>query len=129
MAYATTDDIQARMTRELSADEISVCEALLEDAGVLIDAYNADAVCSAKQLVSIRMVARALGDGGAAGVPLGATQGSMSALGYSQSWTMSGGASVGELYIGKAEKKLLGAGDNIGAYSPLEGMVLCAESL
>lgn len=128
MAYATTDDIQARMTRELSTDEISVCEALLEDAGVMIDAYNADAVSSAKQLVSIRMVVRALGDGGSVGVPLGATQGSMSALGYSQSWTMSGGGGVGELYIGKAEKKLLGIGNRIGAYSPLEGSV-CAESL
>ena len=128
MAYATTDDIQARMTRELSADELSVCEALLEDAGVLIDAYNANAVCSAKQVASIRMVVRAIGDGGNVGVPLGATQGSMSALGYSQSWTMGSGAAVGELYLGKLEKKLLGAGNRIGSYSPVEELV-CAELL
>ncbi len=41
---------------------------------------------------------------------------------YSQTWTMSGG-SVGELYLSKLEKKLLGVGDRIGARSPLEGMV------
>ena len=54
--------------------------------------------------------------------PTGASQGSASALGYSQTWTMSGG-SVGELYLSKLEKKLLGVGDRIGARSPLEGMV------
>ena len=69
------------------------------------------------------MVIRALGDGDGTGVPMGATQGSMSAMGYSQSWTMSGGASVGELYLNKLDKKLLGSGNAIGSYSPVEELV------
>ena len=57
-----------------------------------------------------------------AGIPMGATQGSMSALGYSQSWTI-GSGSAGELYLGKLEKKLLGCGNSIGSYSPVEALV------
>lgn len=54
--------------------------------------------------------------------PTGASQGSASALGYTQSWTMSGG-SVGELYLSKPEKRLLGVGNRIGARSPVEDLV------
>ena len=46
----------------------------------------------------------------------------MSALGYSQSWTISNG-STGELYLSKAEKALLGGGNSIGSYSPVEECV------
>ena len=119
-AYATTADVQARITRTLSSDELTVCSSLLDDAAVLIDTYNANASAEAKKIVSCRIVIRALGDGESDGVPPGATQGSMSAMGYSQSWTISSGGSLGELYISKMEKKLLGAGDAIGAYSPVE---------
>ena len=52
-------------------------------------------------------------------IPIGATQGSMSALGYSQSWTTGTGSSVGELYLAKLDKKLLGVGNAIGASNPL----------
>ena len=82
MAYATISEVQERMTRTLTADEQSVCSALL----------------------------------------MGATQGSMSALGYSQSWTI-GSGTVGELYLSKLEKKLLGTGDKIGSRSPAEDLV------
>lgn len=120
MAYATANDVQARMTRTMDAAEISACSTLLDDAAVIIDAYNASASADAKKTVSCRMVLRALGDGpDTGGVPIGATQGSMSGLGYSQSWTMGSGSS-GELYISKLEKKLLGAGNAIGMYSPVE---------
>ena len=118
MAYATVTDVQARMTRTMNQDEQAVCSTLLDDAAVLIDTYNADATADAKKVVSCRIVIRALGDGESM-VPMGASQGSMSALGYSQSWTM-GNGSVGELYINKTEKKLLGSGDKIGSYSPVE---------
>lgn len=120
MAYAEISDVQERMTRAMTADEQAVCSKLLDDAAVIIDAYNAAAPADAKLVVSCRMVVRALGDGGAAGYPMGATQGSMSGLGYSQSWTMSAGGGVGELYIGKLDKKLLGAEGRIGSYSPVE---------
>lgn len=118
--YATPYDVQARMTRTMDADEQTVCQKLLEDAAVIIDAYNAGAAADAKLVVSCRMVIRALGDGESSGVPMGASQGSMSGLGYSQSWTIGTGGSVGELYLGKLERKLLGAGDRIGSYSPVQ---------
>jgi len=121
MAYATTNDIQSRLTRTLTADELTVCAALLDDAAVRIDVYNADASADAKKIVSCRMVIRAIGD--TYDVPVGATQGSMSALGYSQSWTMSNG-STGELYLSKEDKALLGGGKGIiGSYSPVEELV------
>lgn len=122
MAYATVADVSARTTRTYSAQEEAVITALLEDAAVMIDSYGKTASNDAKKVVSCRMVVRAMGDGTEYGVPMGATQGSMAAGGYTQSWTMSGGA-TGELYIGKAEKQLLGVGNRIGSHSPVEGMV------
>jgi len=119
MAYATYQDVQARMSRTMSADEQAICTNLLDDAAVIIDAYNSNASADNKKLVSIRIVMRALGDGESTGIPMGATQGSMAGLGYSQSWTISNG-STGELYLGKLEKKLLGIGDRIGSYSPIQ---------
>jgi len=122
MAYATISDIQSRMTRSMSEAERVVCSNLLDDAAVIIDAYNSEADAEVKNVVSVRMVTRAIGDGTNAGIPMGATQGSMSALGYSQSWTI-GSGSAGELYLGKLEKKLLGCGNSIGSYSPVEALV------
>lgn len=119
MAYATYTDVQNRMIRTLSASEQSICNNLLDDAAVMIDTFNEFAPGDAKMVVSCRMVIRALGDG-ESDIPMGATQGSMSALGYSQSWTMGTGASVGELYLGKLDKQLLGCGNAIGSYSPVQ---------
>lgn len=118
-AYATLQDIKDRILRDLSTDEETVATSLLEDAAVIIDDYNQSAPADAKKVVSCRMVIRALGDGDSS-MPMGATQGTMSGLGYSQSWTMGSGGSTGELYIGKLEKKLLGVGDMIGSHSPTE---------
>lgn len=122
-AYATTTDVQARMTRTMDTAELNVCSTLLDDAGVLIDAYALGASTEAKKVVSCRMVIRALGDGSSNGVPMGATQGSMSGLGYSQSWTISSGGSVGEIYLSKTDKNLLGGGNKIGSYSPTQELV------
>lgn len=118
-AYATVADVQARMMRTLSTDEEAVCATLLDDAALHIDAYNANAAEAIKKTVSCNMVIRSLGDG-ASDIPIGASQGSMSGLGYSQSWTIGSGGSVGQLYISKTDKKLLGVGNNIGSYSPVE---------
>lgn len=123
MAYATVEDVQARMMRNLSEDEQAICETLLDDVAILIDSYNTQASDDAKKVVSCRAVIRALGDGETSGVPMGASQGSMSGLGYSQSWTISAGGSVGELYLGKADKQLLGYGNKIGSYSPTQELV------
>lgn len=121
MAYATTEDVQGRMTTEMDETQLAICSNLLDDAAVIIDAYNADADEGNKLVVSVRMVVRAMNVD--SDVPIGASQGSMSALGYSQSWTMGSSASVGELYLNKLEKKLLGVGNSIGSYSPIEELV------
>lgn len=120
-AYATVDDVQARLLRTLTSDERTVCESLLNDAGTVIDAYNSGASADAKLVVSCRMVMRALGDGNTGDVPMGATQGSMSGLGYSQSWTIAAGA-AGELYLARLDKKLLVVGDHVGSYSPVQAL-------
>jgi len=122
MTYAEVADVKSRMTRELSAAEETMCETLLEDAAVLIDALGTSASPEAKKMVSCRMVIRALGDGASIGVPIGASQGSMSGLGYSQSWTMGAGGGAGEVYLSKAEKRLLGVGNKIGSYSPVKDL-------
>ena len=122
MAYATVADVQERMLREMSDSEQTVCTALLDDAAVMIDRYNSNAAENVRKVVTCRMVVRAMGDGSMSGVPIGASQGSMSALGYSQSWTM-GSGSTGELYLSKADKQMLGGGSKIGSYSPVEELV------
>lgn len=123
-AFATPEDV-GNGYREMSKSEEAKCEYLLDEAGAVIKAYckNTDAIDGdVLKLVSCRMVRRVLGDGeSTTGFPVGSTQGSMSALGYSQSFTISNG-SVGELYLSKIEKKMLGIGDHIGTHSPLEDL-------
>lgn len=120
MTYANVQDVQTRMVRTLTEDEQTVCTNLLDDAAALIDAVAIGADEIVKKIVSCRMVIRALGDGSASGVPLGATQGSQSALGYSQSWTIGSGGGVGELYLSKFDRQYLGKSNQIGSYSPIE---------
>lgn len=148
MILVSTSDVQARMTREMSPEERGVCDQLLRDAVEMIYTVaphlaGPDKVCvydrptegiteddqqrrelSVGALVACRMVIRALGDGGAAAgaAPIGATQGSMSGLGYTQSWTMANGGSTGELYLSKTERQLLRRGNSIGSYSPVQGL-------
>lgn len=122
MAYATVEDVEARYTRTLTEAEESVCSTLLDDAAVIIDTFAPNASADAKLVVSCRMVIRAIGAGDG-DVPLGATQGSIAALGYSQSWTLPSNAATGELYLSKLEKQMLGLGNSIGSYSPIQELV------
>lgn len=112
MAYATVQDVQDRMSETMTTAQQNICSKLLDDAGTIIDSFNVNASADAKKLVSIRMVQRSMSID--SDIPMGATQGSMSAMGYSQSWTMGSNTSVGELYLNKIEKKLLGYGNKIG---------------
>ena len=122
MKYASVSDVEAGF-RQLDEDESARCDALLEEAAVVIDAFNETAAEERKKLVSCRMVRRQLDTGGqsAAMFPMGASQGSASAMGYAQTWTVTGG-SVGELYLSKLENQLLGVGNRIGMVSPPEVM-------
>lgn len=120
MAYATSADVIAGF-RELDADELSRCNALLDEAAVMIDTLGSTAEETEKALVSVRMVRRALGD--SQNLPIGATQGSIAAGGYSQSWTIGSNGSSGELYISRIERRMLGLGNRIGSYSPVEELV------
>ena len=122
MAYADLSDIEGRITRTLSSAEETVCNNLLDDVAVLIDAYNVNAPEKAKKIVSCNAVIRAIGNG-ESDIPVGATQGSMAALGYSQSWTIGSGGAVSELYLSRTDKRLLGSGNSIGSYSPVENLV------
>lgn len=117
--YATIADIQGRMTRTLNESEQTVCLNLLDDVAVLIDAVNVNASTDAKKVVSCNAVIRAIGNGDS-DIPIGATQGTMSALGYSQSWTVGSGGSTAEIYLSRIDKKLLGANNSIGSYSPVQ---------
>ena len=118
--YATVQDVAAGF-RPLTASEEQIASRLLVESAIIIDAYNANASADAKNVVSCRMVRRSIGSSG--DTPIGASQGSMSALGYSQSWTMGATGSTGELYLNRMDKKLLGAGNAIGSYSPIQELV------
>lgn len=127
MAYATYSDVQTRLGVTFSSQEQGICTSLLGRAALMIDSYKVSENVStdAKKEVSINMVARVM-NSSTADVPIGATQGSMSGLGYSQSWTISNGA-TGELYFDKNDKRLLGVGNAIGSYSPIEELVPVSE--
>lgn len=122
MAYATYTDVQTRMGVTFSVTEQGVCTSLLGRAALMIDSFPTAAGKSAdiKKEVSVNMVSRVMTTS-TLDVPVGATQGSMSGLGYAQSWTISNG-STGELYFSKDDKRLLGVGNAIGSASPVEAL-------
>lgn len=115
--YATYQDVQKRLGKTFDTSEQEICNILLERAALEIDSYNDNATSDVKKSVSVEAVARAMNE--TSDVPMGASQGSMSAMGYSQSWTMPSGGSVGSVYLSKSDKRLLGVGDAIGASNPL----------
>lgn len=119
MAYATVEQVEAGF-RPLTSEETPICSQLLDEAATMIDSTSTAAADDVKGLVSCRMVRRAIdAAGGSGSVPMGATQGSVAALGYSQSWTIGTSGSTGELYFSRAERQLLRLGNQIGAGNPL----------
>lgn len=118
MAYATCEDIQKR--KDMGGLNWECAGTLLEDAAVIIDAYNEKASDAAKKVVSCNMVIRALGTNNE-DVPIGTTQATTTALGYSQTWTNSNG--IGELYLTKLDKKILGVGNRIGFSNPFSDLI------
>lgn len=127
MAYATYEDIQRRNGMDvLDSDYVT---ALLDDAAVIVDAYNKNATETAKKLVSCNMVIRTIGSRDE-GVPIGTTQATTTAMVYSQTWTNTNGS--GELYLTKLDKKILGVGNRIGCTNPYSGLIqeeVCSKEL
>ena len=122
MLYAEVQDVEAGF-RALSKEEQTRCVALLSEAAVIIDHYNPDADADTKRVVSCRMVRRPLGDGeDGVSFPMGATQGTATALGYSQSWTMSGGSSGAVSF--QTGKETAGRGQPRGGPQPAGGLML-----
>ena len=125
MAYATYEDVQTRLGRTFCETEQTTCTSLLNRAALMIDSYSAAADKSddIKKEVSVNTVSRVMANS-EMDIPVGASQGSMSGIGYAQSWTISSGGSVGNLYFDRADRKLLGIGNQIGSYSPVQEMVV-----
>lgn len=70
MMYATIEDISKR--KHIDTSKIDQYNALLEDAAIIIDAFNSRASEDTKKLISCNMVIRAIGSS-EEGVPLGTT--------------------------------------------------------
>lgn len=123
MAYATIEDVE-KGYKDLNADERVRAEALLDRAAVIIDTVAAkDVSDDAKKLVSCNMVTRAIASlSGSDGIPIGASQGTQTGLGYTSSYTFGAGSS-GELYLTKMDKRLLHCGNRIGSHSPIEDLM------
>lgn len=111
--FATVADLEVRW-RPLTGDEIGTAQALLSDASVFlrslspdIDTRIADGDLDAELplIVTTRMVKRSMSVG-AMGTLDGVTQHQQSAGPFSQS--VSFAAPTGDLYLSKAERKMLG---------------------
>jgi hypothetical protein len=125
MAFATRTDVENRW-RGLTEDEGVRADALLEDASVTlaseVDVDPADQEqAKALRAVCCNMVIRSLvaSEQGS----LGIEQGTMTAGPYTKSWRYSNPG--GEMYVTRAEKKLLGIGRSVGrvlapSYGPAE---------
>lgn len=118
MAYATVEDLEARW-RTLDSDERAVAEALLADAAAYIDAWGTPSSAQAALVVSCNMVKRSMAAAGTDAFGVG--QASMTAGSYQQQWTYANPS--GDMYITKAEKKLLGFGGTIGFARPAYGVL------
>lgn len=118
MAFATIEDLQARWSGIAGQgfDE-EIAATLLDDASVmltsLVDVDPEDELqAEALKIVACKMVIRAMTS--MASDAYGVTQQSIHADIYTQSWTYAN--SQGDLYLTKAEKKMLGisSGSYIG---------------
>lgn len=108
MAYADVTDLEERW-RELSEDEQARAAVLLDDASAMLASMatvddSDQQQASIRRIVCCNMVIRVMAPG--VDASFGATNGSMTGGPYTQSWTY--GAPVGDLYLTKAEKAMLG---------------------
>lgn len=122
MAYADVSDIEARW-RELTADEQARAEVLIDDASAMLASMVAvddsdEQQAALLKTVCCSMVIRSMS--ATAADTFGASNMSMTAGSYTQSWTYSNPS--GDMYLTKLEKKLLGiAAGYIGTIEPRIG--------
>ena len=129
MAYAYVGDIEIRLQRELGADEQQNAEALIEAASAALSKLTANTSESEDtgellKFVCTNMVSRML----APDMDIfGASQASMTAGAYTQSVTFN--TPLGDMYISKFEKKLLGiSAGYIGSIEPeIRGYYGCSH--
>lgn len=112
MAFADVSDVEARW-RELSTEEQARAEVLIDDASVMLaalvdidesDAAQADILKRVCCSMVIRCMSATESD------TFGVAQTSMTAGPYSQSFSFSNPS--GDMYLTRAEKRLLGIGGN-----------------
>lgn len=108
MAYAEVSDIELRW-HELDSDEQSRAAVLIDDASAMLDALvnvdtSDDEQLELLKMVCCNMVIRAMSASEADSY--GASNMSMTAGVYTQSWTYSN--PTGDMYLTKMEKRLLG---------------------
>jgi hypothetical protein len=133
MAYADVSDLEARW-RELTEDEQARAAVLLDDASAMLDAYvtvdEADeSLMKRLKIVACNMVERAMSTVSDDGMDLyGVTQQSMTAVGFTRQ--LSYANPTGDLYITKAEKRMLGISGTGKGRTLMYGMVGdCDESV
>ena len=122
MAYADVSDLEVRW-RTLTDEEQARAEALLDDASAMLGAYITVDETDDKQLnllkiITCNMVERAMSTGGDM---YGVTQQSMTAVGFSQQFSYAN--PTGDLYITKAEKRMLGISGTGKGRTIMYGMV------
>lgn len=121
MAYAIVSDVEARW-RTLTAAERARAEVLLEDAAVEIDSSCPPSdpptlsELEARLIVSCRMVKRAMATpGGVEGVGVSSLQAGAGPFQQTQQFSNPSG----DLYLTKADRKLLGCGNQVAFTVPM----------
>lgn len=111
LRYGDVDDVAA--LDETLMDATREIAAALDAAGISYDSPSADFADRLMQACR-SMASRAMGSVGGS-VPFGATQFSQGAIGLTESFSL--GNPYGEVYISKAERKLLGLGTSRIAFA------------
>lgn len=123
MAYADVSDLEVRW-RTLTTDEQARAEALLDDASAMLDAYvtvdeSDEQQAALLKIVVCNMVQRSMST--SSGDAYGVSQQSITAVGFTQQYTYSN--PTGDLYITKAEKRMLGISGTGKGRTIMYGMV------
>lgn len=119
MAYAEVSDIEVRLQRTFTESESATAQALIDGASAVLDKLVQDDGTTEQaellNFVCTNMVCRAFDQMGFD--TLGASQASMTAGAYTQSYSFS--APSGDLYLTKLEKRILGITSGyIGSIEP-----------